>query len=53
MTAFTNRLQQHFYNSFKSEVSLHCSEVLTQGLQEPSLVSSNALLAKQLGIDPG
>ena len=52
MTAFTHRLQQHFYSAFKSEDSLHCSEVLTQGLQEPSLVSSNSLLAKQLGIDP-
>ena len=52
MSLFSDRLQQHFYNRFKSADSLHCSEVLTQGLQEPSLVSSNGLLAEQLGIDP-
>ena len=52
MTVFTHRLQQHFYSTFSSEDNLHCSPVLTQGLEEPTLVSSNPLLAKQLGIDP-
>jgi serine/tyrosine/threonine adenylyltransferase len=51
MTLFTDRLQQHFYNAFKTDDQLHCSEVVTQGLQEPVLVSSNRLLAEQLGID--
>ena len=52
MTVFTDHLQQHFYSAFKSGESLHCSEVLTQGLDKPTLVSSNQLLAEQLGIDP-
>ncbi len=52
MKLFTDRLEQHFYSTFKSVDRLHCSEVLTQGLQKPTLVSSNQLLAEQLGIDP-
>jgi uncharacterized protein YdiU (UPF0061 family) len=52
MKIFTDRLEQHFYSAFNSDDNLHCSEVLTQGLQEPTLVSSNRLLAEQLGIDP-
>ena len=52
MKLFTDRLEQNFYSTFKSADDLHCSEVLTQGLQEPTLVSSNQLLAEQLGIDP-
>jgi uncharacterized protein YdiU (UPF0061 family) len=52
MKIFTDLLEQHFYSAFKSDDNLHCSEVLTQGLQEPTLVSSNRLLAEQLGIDP-
>ena len=53
MTLFTNRLQHNFYSAFNSEDNLYCSPVLTQGLEEPTLVSSNPLLAEQLGIDPG
>jgi uncharacterized protein YdiU (UPF0061 family) len=53
MKLFTDRLEQHFYNTFKSENRLNCSEVLPQGLEQPTLVSSNRLLAEQLGIDPG
>jgi serine/tyrosine/threonine adenylyltransferase len=52
MTLFTDRLEQHFYNAFKSTDRQNCSEVHTQGLEQPTLVSSNRLLAEQLGIDP-
>lgn len=53
MKLFSHRLQRHFFSTFNSEDNLHCSSVLPQGLEQPTLVSSNPLLAKQLGIDPG
>jgi len=52
MKLFTDRLEQHFYSTFKSTDLHNCSEVLPQGLEQPTLVSSNRLLAEQLGIDP-
>ena len=52
MKLFTDHLQQHFYSAFKTDDNHHCTAVVTQGLHEPTLVSSNKLLAEQLGIDP-
>lgn len=52
MSLFTDQLQHHFYNAFKHQGDLHCSQVTTQGLQEPRMASINRALAEQLGIDP-
>jgi uncharacterized protein YdiU (UPF0061 family) len=52
MTLFTDRLQHSFFDQFKQQGDLHLSPVLAARLDNPVMVSTNPLLAKQLGIDP-
>ena len=52
MTLFTDRLQHTFFDQFKEQGDLHYSPVLPARLDDPVMVSSNKLLAKELGIDP-
>lgn len=51
MTLFFDRLQHTFFDQFRAQGDLHFSPVLAARLDEPVMVSSNPLLAKQLGID--
>jgi len=52
MTLFTDRLQHTFFDRFREQGDMHFSPVMPSHLDEPVIVSSNRLLAKQLGIDP-
>ena len=52
MTLFTNRLQHTFFDRFREQGDLHFSPVLPARLDDPVMVSSNKLLAEELGIDP-
>ena len=52
MTLFTDRLQHTFFDRFREQGDLHFSPVLPARLDDPVMVSSNKLLAEELGIDP-
>lgn len=52
MTLFFDRLKHTFFDQFREQGDLHFSPVLAARLDEPEMVSSNPLLAKELGIDP-
>ena len=52
MTVFTDRLQHTFFDRFREWGDMHFSPVMPSRLDEPVIVSSNRLLAEQLGIDP-
>lgn len=52
MTLFFDRLEHTFFEQFRDQGDLHFSPVLAARLDDPIMVSSNPLLAKQLGIDP-
>jgi len=52
MTLFIDRLQHTFFDQFKEQGDLHFSPVLPARLDDPVMVSSNKLLAEELGIDP-
>jgi len=45
-------LQNTFFDTFKDQNDLHCSAVAPSPLNNPVLVSSNALLAAELGLNP-
>jgi len=45
-------LQNTFFDSFKDQGDLHCSAVVPSPLNNPVLVSSNVLLAAELGLNP-
>ena len=52
MTLFIDRLQHTFFDQFREQGDLHFSPVLPARLDDPVMVSSNKLLAEELGIDP-
>lgn len=52
MTLFIDRLQHTFFDQFREQGDQHFSPVMPSRLDDPVMVSSNALLAKELGIDP-
>ena len=52
MTLFTDRLRHTFFDQFREQGDLHFSPVLPARLDDPVMVSSNKLLAEELGIDP-
>jgi uncharacterized protein YdiU (UPF0061 family) len=52
MTLFFDRLQHTFFDQFREQGDLHFSPVLAARLDNPVMVSSNSLLAEELGIDP-
>ncbi|MFB0990046.1 MAG: hypothetical protein QMC25_03980, partial [Porticoccaceae bacterium] len=45
-------LQNTFFDHFKDQGDLHCSLVAPSPLHNPVLVSSNASLALELGLNP-
>ena len=45
-------LQNTFFDTFNDQNDLHCSAVAPSPLNNPVLVSSNALLAAELGLNP-
>ena len=45
-------LQNTFFDTFKDQNDLHCSAVAPSPLNNPVLVSGNALLAAELGLNP-
>jgi len=45
-------LQNTFFDTFKDQNDLHCSAVAPSPLHKPVMVSSNALLAEELGLEP-
>ena len=52
MTLFIDRLQHTFFDQFRAQGDQHFSPVMPSRLDDPVMVSSNALLATELGIDP-
>jgi uncharacterized protein YdiU (UPF0061 family) len=52
MTLFIDRLQHSFFDQFRGQGDQHFSPVMPSRLDDPVMVSSNALLAEELGIDP-
>jgi len=52
MTLFIDRLQHTFFDQFREQGDQHFSPVMPSRLDDPVMVSSNALLAEELGIDP-
>jgi len=52
MTLFIDRLQHSFFDQFREQGDQHFSPVMPSRLDDPVMVSSNALLAEELGIDP-
>jgi uncharacterized protein YdiU (UPF0061 family) len=52
MTLFIDRLQHTFFDQFREQGDQHFSPVMAARLDQPVMVSSNAQLAKELGIDP-
>ena len=52
MTLFIDRLQHTFFDQFREQGDQHFSPVLPARLDDPVMVSSNKLLAEELGIDP-
>ena len=51
MTLFIDRLQHTFFDQFREQGDQHFSPVMPSRLDDPVMVSSNALLAEELGID--
>ena len=45
-------LQNTFFDTFNDQNDLHCSAVAPSPLNNPVLVSGNALLAAELGLNP-
>ena len=52
MTLFIDRLEHTYFERFKEQEDSHFSPVLASRLLDPVVVSSNKLLAEELGIDP-
>ncbi|MDB4260953.1 YdiU family protein [Porticoccaceae bacterium] len=52
MTLFIDRLEHTYFERFKEQEDSHFSPVMASRLLDPIVVSSNKLLAKELGIDP-
>jgi len=52
MTLFIDRLEHTYFESFKEQEDSHFSPVMAARLLDPIVVSSNKLLAEELGIDP-
>ena len=52
MTLFIDRLEHTYFDSFKEQEDAHFSPVMASRLLDPVVVSSNKLLAEELGIDP-
>ena len=52
MTLFIDRLEHTYFESFKEQEDSHFSPVMASRLLDPVVVSSNKLLAEELGIDP-
>ena len=52
MTLFIDRLEHTYFESFKEQEDAHFSPVMASRLLDPVVVSSNKLLAEELGIDP-
>jgi len=50
--SLTAKLHHSFFDTFKDRGDLHFSPVVPSRLDPPTKVSSNSLLATQLGIDP-
>lgn len=50
--SLTAKLHHSFFDTFKDRGDLHFSPVVPSRLDQPTKVSSNSLLATQLGIDP-
>ena len=50
--SLTAKLHHSFFDTFKDRGDLHFSQVVPSRLDQPTKVSSNSLLATQLGIDP-
>ncbi len=50
--SLTAKLRHSFFDTFKDRGDLHFSPVVPSRLDQPAKVSSNSLLATQLGIDP-
>ena len=50
--SLTAKLHHSFFDTFKDRGDLHFSPVVQSRLDKPTKVSSNSLLATQLGIDP-
>jgi uncharacterized protein YdiU (UPF0061 family) len=52
MTLFIDRLEHTYFESFKEQEDAHFSPMMASRLLDPVVVSSNKLLAGELGIDP-
>ena len=52
MTLFIDRLEHTYFEGFKEQEDSHFSPVMPARLLDPIVVSSNKLLAEELGIDP-
>lgn len=52
MTLFIDRLKHTYFERFKEQEDSHFSPVMASRLLDPVVVSSNKLLAEELGIDP-
>ena len=52
MTLFIDRLEHTYFERFKEQEDSHFSPVMASRLLDPIVVSSNKLLAEDLGIDP-
>lgn len=52
MTLFIDRLEHTYFERFKEQEDSHFSPVMASRLLDPVVVSSNKLLAEELGIDP-
>ena len=52
MTLFIDRLEHTYFEGFKEQEDSHFSPVMPSRLLDPVVVSSNKLLAEELGIDP-
>ena len=50
--SLTAKMRHSFFDTFKDRGDLHFSPVVPSRLDQPTKVSSNSLLATQLGIDP-
>ena len=50
--SLTAKLHHSFFDTFKDRGDLHFSPLVPSRLDQPTKVSSNSLLATQLGIDP-
>ena len=52
MTLFIDRLEHTYFERFKEQEDAHFRPVMAARLLDPVVVSSNKLLAEELGIDP-